>query len=78
MNCPKCDEELYELNPGVDNYFEEGDDSFIVREFECQNKECDLHGKKQDWFYDFGRVDIDGDEIELDEGSEKNTGANRK
>lgn len=68
-NCPVCEEELYEEEPGVDNwdFSDDPQDSFIVRELTCQNKDCPLHWKRQDWFFDFTRIDVDGDEIDVEE-----------
>lgn len=66
--CHVCEEELYEPNPGVDNWDDDdGFGGFIVREMECTNKKCPLFEKQQDWFFDFTRVDVDGDEIDVEE-----------
>ncbi len=66
--CPICEEELYEKNPGVDGWI---DEEYIVREMICNNEDCPLNGERQDWFFDFTRIDVDGDEIEIDELKKK-------
>ena len=64
--CPICEEELYEENPGVDNWDDDGGEGgFIVRELTCQNEDCPLFEKRQDWFFDFSRVDVEGDDIDI-------------
>lgn len=64
--CPICEEELEEHDPGVDNWDTDyGTGGFIVREMICNNDKCPLNGKRQDWFFDFTRVDVDGDEINI-------------
>ncbi len=65
--CPICGMELSEHNPGIDNWFHDPDGGYIVREMICGNKTCPLFEKQQDWFFDFSRVDVDGDEIDENE-----------
>lgn len=65
--CKICDEELEENNPGIDNWMED----FIVREMICNNEKCPLFEQQQDWFFDFTRIDIDGDEINEEELKKK-------
>lgn len=69
ITCFKCKEELEEINPGIDglyinspdNYFE---DSFIAREYRCTNRKCSHYKKKIEVFWDFTRVEVEGEEIE--------------
>ncbi len=71
--CKICNQELSEFNPGVDNWFnEDGDGGYIVREMICDNEDCPLFEKRQDWFFDFTRVDVDGDEIDIEELKKEN------
>lgn len=66
--CPICEEELSEHGPGIDNWDDDGGrGGFIVREMICDNDDCPLFEKQQDWFFDFERVDVDGDEIDIEE-----------
>lgn len=66
--CPVCGVELSEENPGIDNWDSAGGvGGFIVRELTCDNKGCPLFNKRQDWFFDFSRVDVDGDDIDIEE-----------
>lgn len=66
--CPICEEELSEHDPGVDNWDSDGGSGgFIVREMICDNENCPLFEEQQNWFFDFTRVDVDGDEIDEDE-----------
>lgn len=70
VNCPICEEELSEHEPGVDNWDDGGGDpkdGFIVREMICYNEDCPLCDKQQNWFFDFTRIDVDGDEIDIEE-----------
>ena len=63
--CPICEMDLHENDPGVDNWDDDGGSGgFIVREMICSNKDCPLFEKRQDWMFDFTRVDVDGDEID--------------
>jgi hypothetical protein len=75
--CKICEEELEENDPGIDKWHED----FIVREMICSNKNCPIFEKQQDWFFDFTRIDIDGDEIdeeELKKEFAKKSGEERK
>ena len=68
VDCVICEEELDEHHPGVDNWMDDRNDiteSFIVREMICDNEDCPLFEKQQDVFFDFTRIDIEGDEIEI-------------
>ncbi|MCK5601564.1 hypothetical protein KAR91_06845 [Candidatus Pacearchaeota archaeon] len=70
VNCPICDEELHEESPGVDNWSDDNDEvetSYIVREMKCDNNECPLEGKRLDIFFDYSRIDVEGDEIDIEE-----------
>jgi len=67
--CPVCGEELEEINPGIDNWMDDCNDvtmSFIVRTMQCNNPECPLFGKQLDIFFDFSRIEADGDKIDID------------
>ena len=69
VNCLICGEELSEHNPGVDDSWDDdgGEGGFIVKEMICDNENCPIYEKRQDWFFDFTRVDVDGDEIDIEE-----------
>ena len=72
--CVVCEKRLYENQPGVDKWMNDDDDitkSFIVREMECLNKNCPLYKKRQDVFFDYVRIDIGGDQIDIDELKKK-------
>ena len=70
--CPVCEEELEENNPGVDNWDDDGGaGGFIVREMICNNDACPLFEQQQDWFFDFERIEVDGDEIDIDNLKDK-------
>lgn len=69
-DCIICGEELEENDPGIDNWMDDENNitrSFIVREMICNNKDCSLYKQQQDVFFDYTRIDVDGDEIEVKE-----------
>ena len=66
--CPKCGEELEHVNPGIEDLYindpNDGfEDSFVGREYKCNNRECPA--KKIEAFWDFTRVEVDGKEVTL-------------
>lgn len=70
IGCPVCGEWLGEVDPGVDGLCNDDDDitrSFIVRNFMCNNDLCPLDGERLDVFFDYTRIDLDGDEIDIEE-----------
>lgn len=68
--CIICNEELREKDPGIDKWMDDESKisgSFIVREMICENEDCPLNDKQQDIFFEYERIDVDGDEIDVDE-----------
>jgi len=65
MNCPKCQEELSNTEGNFDDIegSDDFEDSFVVKHYECSNEKCELKGKEILVFYDYSRVEVDGEEI---------------
>jgi len=65
MNCPKCNEELENTEGNFDDVegSDDFEDSFVVKHYQCNNEECEYYEKEMLVFYDYNRVEIDGEEI---------------
>ena len=65
MNCPECEKELYQRDPGIDTLQDEdeAEESFIAIEYLCENKKCKHYNKKMTMFFDYTRTEVEGETI---------------